>query len=191
MENVSKALIIAGAILLAILLITLGIFIFNSTKGVNEEASVVGELIELKASDTVDIIEGYTVNRYADENVNIQGYHYIDYYTGIKIEENVTYIISFDYIIHEKESDNINCGIGVGINNPKKYNKDFVWQVKYPNQNIGEKTTFVFILKPNEYEWFEQYKNENLYLSLRLARTYPASNFKVNVENIKIKYKSE
>jgi len=55
MENASKALIIAGAILLAILLITLGISIFNSQKGIDDKAAVVGELIELKASDTADI----------------------------------------------------------------------------------------------------------------------------------------
>lgn len=34
MENASKALIIAGAILLAILIITLGILVFNQAKGV-------------------------------------------------------------------------------------------------------------------------------------------------------------
>lgn len=190
MENVSKALIIAGAILLAILLITLGIFVFNSQKGVNEQAAVVGQLIELKTSDTVDIIEGYTVNRYANENVDkpSNGY-YINYFTGIKIDENATYIISFDYIIEEKENPDINCGIGMGIDNPNAYSRDFVYQVPYSNQNIGEKSTFTFTLKPNEYKNFNKNKDKDLYLSLRLARTDPPSNFKVSVENIKIKYK--
>ena len=190
MENVSKGLIIAGAVLITIMLITLGMLIFNSQEDITEEASVVGKLMETKASDTADIIEGYTVNRYADENVDkpSNGY-YINYFTGIKIDENATYIISFDYIIQEKESSSINCGIGIGINNPNAYNKDFVYQVRYPNQNIGEKSTFTFTLKPNEYEWFNKNKDKDLYLSLRLARSDPASKFKVKIENIKIKYK--
>jgi len=37
MENASKALIIAGAILISILLISLGIKVFNSTSGIVEE----------------------------------------------------------------------------------------------------------------------------------------------------------
>ena len=36
MENASKALIIAGAILLAILIIALGVFIFNQSKECNK-----------------------------------------------------------------------------------------------------------------------------------------------------------
>ena len=38
MENASKALIIAGAILISILLISVGILIFNSTSGVTDSA---------------------------------------------------------------------------------------------------------------------------------------------------------
>ncbi len=37
MENASKALIIAGAILISILLISVAVFIMNSTRGVQEE----------------------------------------------------------------------------------------------------------------------------------------------------------
>ncbi|MFR8104355.1 MAG: hypothetical protein ACLU8F_04660 [Clostridia bacterium] len=40
MENASKALIIAGAILLAILIIALGIFIFNNAKSATEGISM-------------------------------------------------------------------------------------------------------------------------------------------------------
>lgn len=39
MENASKALIIAGAILISILLISLGIIMFNSSKGTTDQAS--------------------------------------------------------------------------------------------------------------------------------------------------------
>ena len=40
MENASKALIIAGAILLSILLISLGILVYNNAKGTVEEADL-------------------------------------------------------------------------------------------------------------------------------------------------------
>lgn len=191
MENVSKVLLIAAAMLVTVMLITLGISILNSQKNINDEASVVGKLMDLKTDDTADIIEGYSVNRYDDEIVDVSQRYYIDYFTGIKLDEKAQYIISFDYIIQEKGSRSINCGIGFGIDNPKAYNRDFVYQVKYPNQNIGEKSTFTFTLIPNNYENFRNNKDANLYLSLRLARTEPASTFKVSIENIKIKYKSE
>lgn len=46
MENASKALIIAGSVLIAILLISLGLVIFNSTSGVTDQATKLGETLE-------------------------------------------------------------------------------------------------------------------------------------------------
>ena len=43
MENASKALIIAGAILLAILLVSLGIMVYNNAKGTVSDASLASE----------------------------------------------------------------------------------------------------------------------------------------------------
>ena len=43
MENASKALIIAGAILLAILLVSLGIMVYNNAKGTVSDASLDSE----------------------------------------------------------------------------------------------------------------------------------------------------
>ena len=43
MENASKALIIAGAILLAILLISLGIMVYNNAKGTISDANLDAE----------------------------------------------------------------------------------------------------------------------------------------------------
>ena len=69
MENASKALIIAGAILLAILLISLGIMIFNQaqdtvTNSGMTEAELPGTLYveekpvpEIKIGTTIQIIE--------------------------------------------------------------------------------------------------------------------------------------
>ena len=50
MENASKALVIAGAILLAILLISVALLIFNSTKGTTNQAVASGDFISLEAT---------------------------------------------------------------------------------------------------------------------------------------------
>lgn len=47
MENASKALIMAGAILIAILLISAGLIILNSTKGVQEQSSRASKTMEV------------------------------------------------------------------------------------------------------------------------------------------------
>ena len=47
MENASKALIIAGAILLSILLISLGILIYNNAKGTVSEANLSEQEIQM------------------------------------------------------------------------------------------------------------------------------------------------
>ena len=46
MENASKALIIAGAILLSILLISLGIMVYNNAKGTVNDANLDSESIQ-------------------------------------------------------------------------------------------------------------------------------------------------
>ena len=48
MENASKALIIAGSVLIAILLISLGLIVFNSTSGVTGEATRLGAILEVQ-----------------------------------------------------------------------------------------------------------------------------------------------
>lgn len=48
MENASKALIMAGAILIAILLISAGLIILNSTKGVTEQGRRAAKTLEVE-----------------------------------------------------------------------------------------------------------------------------------------------
>lgn len=48
MENASKALIMAGAILIAILLISAGLIILNSTKGVTEQGGRAAKTLEVE-----------------------------------------------------------------------------------------------------------------------------------------------
>lgn len=49
MENATKALIMAGAVLIAILIITAGILIFSSTNGVREQQKQVANMAEIEA----------------------------------------------------------------------------------------------------------------------------------------------
>ena len=48
MENATKALIMAGAILIAISIISVGIIVFNSTKGVTEQGKEGGEIMAIE-----------------------------------------------------------------------------------------------------------------------------------------------
>ena len=57
MENASKALIIAGSILVAILIVTMGIFIISNTKGTSESAKKVATDLQLGAENTVDTLK--------------------------------------------------------------------------------------------------------------------------------------
>lgn len=80
MENASKALIIAGAILLAILLITLGIYIFQQAQStVNNSGMSQAEIQsfnsqftkyegKIKGSAVKSLIQEVNVNNYQDES---------------------------------------------------------------------------------------------------------------------------
>lgn len=48
MENASKALIIAGSVLIAILVISLGLLIFKSTSGTTDQTQELGETLEIQ-----------------------------------------------------------------------------------------------------------------------------------------------
>jgi len=57
MENASKALIIAGAILISILLITLGIAMFRSSEGTTEQAAAASNVMQTGAQTAVSDIK--------------------------------------------------------------------------------------------------------------------------------------
>lgn len=57
MENASKALIIAGAILISILLISLGIIMFNASKGTTDQANDTANAMEQGAQKGVNSIQ--------------------------------------------------------------------------------------------------------------------------------------
>lgn len=56
MENASKALIIAGAILVSILLVSLGIIMFNASKGTTDQAGDTADLLKNSAEQQVQTL---------------------------------------------------------------------------------------------------------------------------------------
>lgn len=62
MENASKALIIAGAILVSILLISLGIVMFNASKGTSDQAGSTANQMEDGAKRGVNSIQNSLQN---------------------------------------------------------------------------------------------------------------------------------
>ena len=82
MENASKALIIAGAILISILLISVGILVFNSISEVTDDAGETGDIILSQAAITnAEIILG-TIEY--EDNDKFNEYIYNNYhYNGI------------------------------------------------------------------------------------------------------------
>ena len=62
MENASKALIIAGAILISILLISLGIIMFNASKGTTNQAGATANQMESGAQTGVNMITNSLAN---------------------------------------------------------------------------------------------------------------------------------
>ena len=62
MENASKALIIAAAILISILLISLGLMAFNSSKDTSDQAKDVANEMHEGAQKGTNAIEGQIAN---------------------------------------------------------------------------------------------------------------------------------
>ena len=67
MENASKALIIAGAILISILLITLGIIVYNGSRSTIDES--MGSMDETTISMTNSKISQYTGNNVSSTQI--------------------------------------------------------------------------------------------------------------------------
>lgn len=198
MENSSKALLIAAAILIVIIIIAVGMKILGSTNESSDSAGEVGQSISKEITDASMMVQGYNIVKLPDMQINVSKNRYYQNYNFsksnmIKLEENVKYIISFDYVILEKSADNVKlgCGIGCGTGG-NSYNIDFIYSKPYSNNTIGKKSTFTYELLINDkMNNVNRFRNtNNKYLALRLARVNSAQEtFKANISNITIKHK--
>ncbi len=57
MENASKALIIAGAVLISILLVTVGVIMFQKSKGTTDQAAKTTKALQAGAQNGVNSID--------------------------------------------------------------------------------------------------------------------------------------
>lgn len=198
MENGTKALLIAGAVLIAIILVAAGIRIISSINSTTNDSQNIGKSISRVTGDSVLNLEGYAVFRNSDRTVdNPSNKYYKEYSTGIPLKFNYKYTISFDYEVLENK-DNVKLGCGVGFNNPEigktTYNKDIIWCKDYSNYSEGAKGKFEFTFRLNDYPSAAEYYRSHIdkgeiYISLRPARSRAPSDFAVSVSNIRIIYK--
>jgi len=115
MENASKALIIAGAILLSILLISLGIMVYNNAKGTVNEANLDSEATQTfnskftqytgsnkSASDVNALVSAVNANNAANGTTRIKitltGLTANTHYTGAGTAPTKTSAGSYTYV---------------------------------------------------------------------------------------------
>jgi len=188
MENASKALIMAGAILISILLITVSIYIFSSNSGTKKTIEETGEVMALKTEDITENLKSALNELDAENLVKIPNHtvsytndYYIDYFPQnpkVLLEANTQYILYFDYKVNNTDKE-LYCSVGYGEN---QYDKGMVYQ-KYPNLDKG----FVQVIfkTPSKFE-----KEENKpYLHIRFARITDSAGGSASVEISNVKFK--
>lgn len=140
MENASKALIVAGAILISILLISLGVLLVNSVSGVNDNAQTTGDMMLSQAAITNAEIILEMIDYKNDEKFNeyiYNNYHYnkVGYISSEKVEELCVLVVKRCKKITGKgysknetrissENQSVTCnsnGIITGIKQDKEY----------------------------------------------------------------------
>ena len=137
MENASKALIIAGAILLSILIIALGVFVFNQAKGAmsntgldDQKAAANNQKIEayegsaIKGSQVKNLIDIVRTNNNSASNDNdyctiyINGLSDVGSLTSLKqtIESSSSYKVTIDTYSTSGATKGYVNGIGIKKN---------------------------------------------------------------------------
>ena len=198
MENTSKALLIAAAVLIVILIISISLKVYTSIKSTPDTTDKIGKAIDRASDDATLVIDGYKVFRNSDKAVNNpNNKYYTEYSTGIKLQPDYVYTVSLDYEVLENKN-NSQLGCGIGFNDPEigstTYNKDIVWWVNYSDYSEGAKGKFKFSFKLNDYPnalnaYNEYIKKGEVKISLRPARSRIPSEFVVGCSNIRIIYK--
>lgn len=96
MENASQALLIAGGVLIAVLVLTLGIYIFSSTSKIGEDYEMSVSATELQKFNSK--LEVYSKTpRYVKTEKNSAGEDEHKYYTERELRGNIADYSFFDY----------------------------------------------------------------------------------------------
>lgn len=113
MENSTKALLIAAAVLIAIIIVALSISLLNSSGDMSESVDKVGEEISSEtegiSQDAVGIIDDIgrkNLIKVPDRTITLNNKHYDEYFPKnpkLLLEPNTKYELSFDYKIEYAE----------------------------------------------------------------------------------------
>lgn len=185
MENATKALLIAAAVLIVIILVALGIKLLGDSGNVADSADEVGEHVVVKADKVsketlgiLDDINNKNLVKVKDMTTSVSNSYYQNVFPQnpkVLLEASTKYILSFDYKINHADYA-IGCGIGYGKTH---YSKDILYSVTYPNQKEG---TF-----SKTFTTPATFITNEPYLQIRFARMNRPGNFSVEIENVRFK----
>lgn len=184
MENSTKALLIAAAVLIVIIIVALAINILSSSTDNADSTDEVGEAVSVKSDEATREVLGILDDLNNKNLISVPdgklefNYWYQNYFPKnpkLLLEPNTKYVLSFDYKINYADST-VGCGIGYGKTH---YSKDILYSVTYPNQTKG---TFVktFTTPAN-------FITDEPYLQLRFARMNQPGNLSVEISNVRFK----
>lgn len=143
MENASKALLIAAAVLIVVLIITVGIRIVSSADGIKGAATDTGKAIYDKTADATSIaigeINGGQVNN--NKTPISKTDSYVGYYADVDGDGSVDGVIYADLSIGAKGEWGMIAGFSGAYNINKIENvKDYyISQTEYPKGKFGNK----------------------------------------------------
>jgi len=185
MDNSTKALLIAAAVLIAIIIVAISINILSSNRDAADSTDEVGEMISVEADvvskqtlSMLEDIENKNLIKVSDILIKATNSYYKSYFPKnpkFLLEPKTKYILSFDYKINHADYK-IGCGIGYGKTH---YSKDILYSVTYPNQTEG---TFA-----KTFTTPATFITDEPYLQIRFARMNKPGKFSVSISNIKFK----
>ena len=120
MENSTKALLIAAAILIVIIIVALAINILGSSDGTADSIDEAGDAVSVKSDEATREVLGIIDDLNNKNLINVPdsklefNYWYQNYFPQnpkLLLEPNTIYFLSFDYKINYADST-VGCGIG-------------------------------------------------------------------------------
>ena len=156
MENASKALLIAAAVLVVIVLIAFGMKIFNSTEGTSSEAQEVGQAIEdtAESASSLAMLKLGKIDSDTDPNKLFEQLKSV--YSGrqslSKIKELYNLLAKYNpynATEHDHNKPHISCSYGVVQHNGSKIDWSLLTDKEYDVQFGGTYTYSIVINKVN------------------------------------------
>ena len=187
MENATQALFMAAGVLIAVLIISLSIFLFSS-------ASKVSENYDMKMSESEILKFNSQFTKYITNNVEPEDKYKVLKYTSYNVAADVVSVINLAYNLNESNDCDLNRGIQVVINNVElakgtgKYGITPLVQNHYKTQKIKDKNA-IYLLKNDkkeDYNNFSSYNKDSLCHINTLLEKYSECAYYKLAENDKL-----